>query len=392
MNRRQFLAGAGATGLAATAGCLGGSSPYYAGEEDPDTEWWPQPQFDRIASSYNPQPVGPRESVTERWSLDISAPSDCPPVVADGLAFLPTASAVRAVDARTGEEQWRENGGDGPMWPLSVVYHDGLVFVAQMDEQGLLALDATTGERQWTFDPEGFGVQPLLVDPERPSLFAGDDEGYVYELDPASGETRWRRRVFGGVTAFAQSIPELLVATEAGEVYALDPTDGNAYWRGEVSGNVEALATANGRGAFVSTFGGPTVELDGQKKGARNWTADAWGSDSFVVADDALFAAGHRLVALDSTDGGRRWTGGKTTQCGPAAAGDTVYAASGDAITAYKFGGGVGVGSLRVGAKRWTHSVEGRPEQGLAVADGAVFVLTEGGEDEPSKAYALEEA
>lgn len=392
MNRRQFLAGVGATGLVATAGCLGASSPYYAGEEDPDTVWWPQPQFDRIASSYNPNSVGPRESVAERWSLDISLPSDCPPVVADGLAFLPTASAVRAVDARTGEEQWRENGDDGPMWPLSVVYHDGLVFVAQMEERGLLALDATTGERQWTFDPEGYGVQALVVDPERPGLFAGDDEGYVYELDPTTGETRWRRRVFGSVTAFAQSIPELFVATESGEVYALDPTDGGAYWRGEVPGNVEALATANGQGALVSTFGGPTVELDGRKKGARNWTADVWTSDSLVVTSGTLFAAGHRLVALDSTDGSRRWTGGKTTKCGPAAAGDTVYAASDGAVSAYKFGGGIGVGSIRIGEKRWSHSVEGRPEQGLAVADGAVFVLTEGGDETSSKAYALEEA
>lgn len=392
MNRRQFLAGVGATGIAVTAGCLGASDPHYAGQDEPDTEWWPQPQFDRIASSYNPKPVGPRESVAERWSLDISLPSDCPPVVADGLAFLPTASEVLAVDARTGEEQWRENGGDGPMWPLSVIYHDGLVFVAQMDERGLLALDAETGERQWTFDPEGHGVQALVVDPQRPSLFAGDDEGYVYELDPTTGESRWRRQVFGGVTALAQSIPELLVATEAGEVYALGPSDGHAYWRGEVPGNVEALATANGQGAFVSTFGGPTVELTGRKKGARSWTADVWAADSFVVTSGTVFAAGHRLVALDSDGGGRRWTGGKTTQCGPAGAGDTVYAASDGAVEAYEFGGGIGVGPVRVGEKRWSHSVEGRPEQGLAVADGAVFVLTEGGEDEPSKAYALEGA
>jgi outer membrane protein assembly factor BamB len=392
VNRRQFLAGAGATGLAATAGCLGGSKPRYAGEENPDTNWWPQPQFDRIGSCYNPKSVGPRESVTERWSLDISAPSDCAPVIADGLAFLPTASAVRAVDARTGEEQWHENGGDPPMWPREVAFHDGLVFVAQVGDPGLLALDAATGEREWTFDPEGYGVGALLLDPERPSLFAGDAEGRVYELDPATGKARWRRRVFGGVTSFAQSIPELLVGTEAGEVLALHPTDGTAYWRGEIPGQVEALATANGRGAFVSTFGGPTVELNGRKKGARNWTADPWAADSFVVAGDTLFAAGNRLVALDSNDGSRRWTGGKTAQCGPAAAGDTVYAASEGVVTAYKFGGGVGVRSHRVGETRWSHSVEGRPEQGIAVADGAVFVLTEGGDEEASKAYALEEA
>jgi hypothetical protein len=46
-----------------------------------------------------------------------------------------------------------------------------------------------------------------------------------------------------------------------------------------------------------------------------------------------------------------------------------------------------------VGTRRWSHPVEGRPEQGLAVADGAVFVLTEATrEGEQSSAYALEAA
>lgn len=99
-----------------------------------------------------------------------------------------------------------------------------------------------------------------------------------------------------------------------------------------------------------------------------------------------VLAAGSRLVALDSRSGARRWTGGSTTQCG-SAAGDTVYAAAEDRVTAYAFGGGVGAG----GARHWTHAVVGRPEQGLAVADGAVILLTEDPEEGTSKAYALEE-
>jgi len=392
VNRRRFLAGVGTAGVTATAGCLDSSDPYYAGDDEVDIKWWPQPQFDSLASCYNPNPIGPRESVQERWSLDISTPSDCPPIVADGLAFLPTASAVRAVDAETGEEQWREDGGDPPMWPRSVAFHDGLVYVAWTDDPGLLALDAKTGERQWTFESEGYGVQTLLLDPERPVLYAGDTDGYVSGLDPATGERRWSRRVFSGVVDLALSIPELVVATEAGEVYALGAQDGSAHWRGEVPGWIRALATANSEGAFVSVFGGPTVELSAQKNGGINWQTDVWSADSFVVTAETLFAAGSRLVALDSKGGGRRWSGGKATQCGLAAAGNTVYAASENRITAYKFGGGVGFGSLRVGARRWSHPIQGRPEQGLAVADGAVFVLTEGGDDEPSKAYALEEA
>jgi outer membrane protein assembly factor BamB len=277
------------------------------------------------------------------------------------------------------------------MWPRRVLWHDGTVLVAQVGEPGLIALDAQTGERQWTFTPEQFGVRALLADPEGGDLYAGDSRGTVHALDAQTGERRWQRELFGPVAAFAQSIPELLVATEAGEVYGLSPDDGRGYWRAKLPGYPESLATANGRGAFVSVFGGPTVELASDRAGATEWRRDVWSADSFVVAGTTLLAAGRRLVALDLRSGERRWTGGRTTQCGPAAAGDTVYAASEERVTAYRFGGGVGVGQFRLGARRWSYPVEGRPEQGLAVADGAVFVLTEG-TDGRSKAYALEEA
>jgi hypothetical protein len=393
-SRRRLLAGAGlgALGLGVAASQSGGFEPYYDGEDEPGTVWWPQPTFDRIGSCYNPRPVGPRDGVTERWAREIPGPS-ARPVVVDDRAFLPTAEALLAVDAATGEELWRENGGDAPMWPRSVVVHDETVYVTQVGDPALLALDPATGDRQWTFSTPEYGLRPLLVDPERPTLFTGDGEGTVYALDPATGDVRWQRRVFGTVSALVQSIPDLVVGTESGDVYGLYPGDGRGLWRHGVSGPVAALATANGRGAFVSTFGGPTVELDGGRGGEPVWSADVWSDDSFVVAGRNLFAAGHRLVDLDVRGGDRRWTGGETTQCGPAAAGDTVYAASESHVSGYGVRGGVGVGPLRLDARRWSHPVEGSPEQGLVVADGAVFALTEGGGvGERSMAYALEEA
>jgi outer membrane protein assembly factor BamB len=279
------------------------------------------------------------------------------------------------------------------MWPRHVLWYDGIAYVTQIGEPALIALDAETGEREWTFTPSESGIRALLLDPEGADLYAEDGRGIVYALDTDTSELSWQREVFGPVVAFAPSSSGLLVATEAGEIYGLSPDDGRGYWRQTLPGYIESLATANGRGAFVSVFGGPTVELESERAGAVQWRRDTWSTDSFVVAGRTLLAAGHRLTALDIRSGGeRQWTGAKTTQCGPAAAGDTVYAASEDRVLAYDSSGGVGVGPVRLGAKRWSHPVEGRPEQGLVVADDAVFVLTEGGGDEDSKAYALEAA
>ncbi|MFC4357389.1 PQQ-binding-like beta-propeller repeat protein [Halobium salinum] len=395
-SRRQVLAGAGVAG----AGWLGwnwsqlsATDTYYDGQDPPDTEWWPQPRFDRMGTCFNPRQVGPREGVRERWSVDVGGPS-ARPVVADGTAYFPTAGGLLALDARSGEERWRVDR-DQPrsMWPYDAVFHDGLLYVASGDDPSLLALDAESGDREWTFHPDSFSVTALLVDPRRPTLFAGDYEGNVYGLDPATGEVRWESEVFGVVTQFALGIPGLAVGTEAGEVHALYPDDGRHLWRRKLPGRVRALATANGRGVFAGVFGGPTVELDTSRAGGTTWRSDRWTSDSFALAGNTLFTTGGRLTALDVRGGDRRWTGGRTTQCGPAMAGDTVYAASETDVSGYAFRGGVGVGPLRVGAKRWSHPVEGRPEQGFAVADDALFFMTEGGGEETrSKAYALESA
>ncbi|MFB6142595.1 MAG: PQQ-binding-like beta-propeller repeat protein [Halorientalis sp.] len=390
-SRRQFLAGASAAALAGTAGCLGSDAPRYAGGDDPRTDWWPQATFDVHGTCYNPRAVGPTGGVTERWSLETSGPS-ARPVVADGRAYLPTASAVLAVDAASGDVLWREDGGDPPLWPREVCVHGDTVYVAAVEEPAVVALDAASGRRRWTFSPrEGeFGVRSLLVQPREhsPVLYAGGD-GAVYALDPATGRTDWRREVFGTVAHLALGLPSLVAVTETGEVYALSVDDGTGQWRRNLNARTTALAAPYGSGPVVSSFGGPTTALD-RSAGATRWQRDGWSADSLVVTADTLFTAGSQLTARGTGDGRARWTGGATTQCGPAGAGRTVYAASEDAVTAYEFGGGVGLGGLRFDATRWSHDVEGRPEQGLAVADGAVFVLTEGsGEGERSMAYAL---
>jgi outer membrane protein assembly factor BamB len=390
ISRRHFLGGiAATTGLTSISGCSSQSNPYYSGYQDePNTKWWPQPEFDRVNSCYNPRPIGPQKGVDVRWELNITGPA-ARPVVADGFAFLPTSQAVRAVDVKTGKEQWSEDRDGEPLWPQAVLWHNRTLYTAQGGDPALLALKGTSGRRQWIFTPTGYGIYALALDPDLSLLFAGDDRGNVYALDPKTGEKLWQRQVFGVITKLAIGIRQLYVATEGGEVYALDPQDGQGYWRRKLPGMIDAIATGNGEGVFVSVFGGPIFELDPSRAGATSWQSDVWSSDSFVLAGSRLFTAGQKLVAFNTRTGKRVWSGDQTAQCGLAASGNTIYAASNNEVAAYDFNGGTGIGGLRFNAKRWSKGVEGRPEQGLVVADGAIFVLTEGSNHSSSKAYAL---
>ncbi|WP_435333583.1 PQQ-binding-like beta-propeller repeat protein [Haloarchaeobius sp. TZWWS8] len=394
-SRRHFLASAGLSGLTAVSGCLDGSSTAqlrYPGSEQPQTRWWPQVGFDQLGTNFNPMVAGPRAGVQERWAVEIG-PFGRPPVVAEHLVFVPTGDGIRAIDVRSGEDQWTWDGGSESVHPASLAWHDGLLYVARGSGDGVVALETDTGDGVWSFSADENSCYDLVVEPDddEPVVFTGDDRGTVYALDGTTGEVRWRQELFGVVTQVVTSFGTLYVGTEGGEVYALGPADGAGRWRRKLPGWVRALS-ADPSGVYASVFGGPTARLQSNRAGATDWSSDVWSTGGLVNAGNRIFTAGGTLTAVGHSDGEERWSGPETADCAPIAAGDTVYAATEDGIVAYD--GSVSDDSLPVvgqDPKRWVQPVEGTAV-GLAAADGALFVVTDNQGDGESVAYAFEEA
>jgi len=388
--RRELLAGvAGLTAASATAGCLdlddGGPTP---GTDD-STEW-SHAAANRRATAYAPDALAPRTGATERWTIDAPGAYQRP-VVAGGLALLPTGDGLYAYDVETGEERWQfaSDGEDrDSAFALSPAVNGDTVYVGFQSDPGLSALDVSDGTERWRAGDSDVYAAPVAGDSG--TVFVGTDTGLLAVTE--DGTVRWEYELFGRGVRVATGAglgSTAYVGTSAGEVYALFVSDNEGagpegLWRRKLDGEVISLAVGQGGDCYASTFGGPTVRMeDGAFAGRARWSnADAETMDGgLCVAAGRVYGNNlARFVAVDERSGETAWQVGVGNEtdytCGPAAAGDTLYAGRSDGLFAYKLGGGVGFEGTRLEPRRFRYPVEGAPT-GIAVADGALFVATE---------------
>jgi outer membrane protein assembly factor BamB len=162
-----------------------------------------------------------------RWAADLHAPAQGffadPPVLAGGLAYLPTASGkLLAVDTRAGREVWRDDSG----FPMVAGVRAGLVIALVGDR--LVGFDAAGGARRWQ-TPVGTGAG------ERWAVLDGDAvlvaaDGAVVAVDAATGAARWRAAVGQAVGRPVAAGERVYVATRD-RLVAVDRTSGRVVWR-----------------------------------------------------------------------------------------------------------------------------------------------------------------
>jgi len=152
------------------------------------------------------------ETGAREWDLQLNADTsvgNASPVVYDGVVYVGHGSAsfspitdepfgtLHAVDAETGEEQWRLEGFDDQV-TTPPVYADGLVYVGSArQENSVTAVDAATGEIEWQFSDwlgnrdTGAVFGPAVVDDIAYVCGRGAGNNNVYALDAKTGEERW---------------------------------------------------------------------------------------------------------------------------------------------------------------------------------------------------------
>ena len=160
----------------------------------------------------------------ERWRFAPQGESEgvTEPVVADGLVYVgshplgdgrrdPVLGRLRALDAATGQERWSyETASEYVESPL---VGGRLVYVMERsgEEAELVSLDAASGHERWSFVPEGhIDSRPVLAGGELlfttrtdgngltgliGDLLGIEDDAFLYAVDAASGEERWRTEV-----------------------------------------------------------------------------------------------------------------------------------------------------------------------------------------------------
>lgn len=393
--RRRLLTLAGGATAASLAGCLGdATSDRFSAGTDAESDW-PMPRYDTTNSAFAADAAGPRSGATVRWTIDGGLTTG-PPVVADQTVFLPEAEALRALDTADGTELWRFTTDDGPVpGPASVA--DGVVYATMRDQNRMHAIDAETGETLWQ-TPEKFDISSrphVAAGPEfdDPTVFVGTEDGRVVRLDPADGRITAEIDLFGGVTTFAlgsHSLAEALyVGTRGGEVYALYDALGDdgptEAWRQKV-GSVVREIVPDEAGVFVDTFADPlTLLRDGAHAGRVGWTIEKRRANTAPATPGNTVAVGgyDELAVFPDSEGDPQWTAdGDFDAVPPVAAGDTLYAGTGNRVAAFALGGATGPLGSHSASERWSMESPVTADQGLAVADGGLFVASKGTEED----------
>jgi outer membrane protein assembly factor BamB len=164
-------------GTTMTASSDGGAVP-----DSVDTAW-PMPAHDSGLSNYTAEATGPTTPPTELWSVSFETSlSDL--AVADGTVYVGGEDgAVRALDARTGTEQWREVVGPAATTPRVV---DGRLYVPTPGAVVVLEADGGSSVER----VETPGRSDLLVASH--GVYSVDVDGPALVAHGHDGDRRWR--------------------------------------------------------------------------------------------------------------------------------------------------------------------------------------------------------
>jgi outer membrane protein assembly factor BamB len=295
-----------------------------------------------------------RASGSERWRFDAGGPVNSSPAVARGLVvFGSRDGAFFALDARSGAQRWRHETGElipwewgfegwdvytsspvvvdttvlfgagdgvlyalelesgGELWRLPTggrirstpAVADGTVFVGSTDGV-VYAADLLSGEVRWTHETDGASLHSADLGVDRKSIitpptvvagavYVGSRDGYLYSLDQATGERRWRADHEG---SWAMSSPAVVGGrvysgtSDGSFVHALDAASGDELWRFSAAGYTWSSPVVVGSTVYIGDGGGYLQALD-RETGEQLWSYQVGLGiySSPVVSDGVVF-------------------------------------------------------------------------------------------------------
>jgi outer membrane protein assembly factor BamB len=142
-------------------------------------------------------------------------------------------------------------------------------------------------------------------------LYAGSNAGYLYALDPQTGEERWRFKTGGGINlppTIAAGV--LYAASDDGNLYGLDSQTGREAWRFKTTDRFSVGPIVAGDTLYAGTDQGVLYALEA-RTGRVIWRFQAGGAISPAPAatGTTLYVASHdhRLYALEPETGREKW-------------------------------------------------------------------------------------
>ncbi|HEY7640233.1 MAG TPA: PQQ-binding-like beta-propeller repeat protein [Steroidobacteraceae bacterium] len=228
----------------------------------------------------------PAQTVPDPYDIYTSSPA-----VANGKVFFGSGDGnVYAVDARTGQLQWKFATKNVVHASPAVV--GNVVYIGSWDGN-FYAIDADTGQQRWVFNggqddsihnQVGFQSSAAVVDG---TVYVGCRDAHVYALDAATGRKRWDYPTSKSWVNGTPAVRDGLVyvgTSDSSRFMALDARTGRLRFNFDAKGYVFSSAALAGALAYFGSHNGRLYAVD-VKTGALAWTfqTDASKSDPMKV-------------------------------------------------------------------------------------------------------------
>ncbi|MGE5333072.1 MAG: PQQ-binding-like beta-propeller repeat protein [Nitrososphaerota archaeon] len=249
------------------------------------------------------------------------------------------------------------------------------------DGAGIYALGAACGKLKWFSSTMGRGatvssyISPAVANG---MVYAGGGDNRIYAFDAQTGATRWTFNPQVEMLSSPTVANGMVYSTDrGGNVYALDGRSGAVRWSFHAVGDSigQTPAVANGT-VYFNTIGGIAYALDA-RTGTQRWQSAVGSSSEGVtvpaVDNGVLFvtasAAPTRgaVVALNATTGARKWIAYTPFY------GTNGLAVANGMIYVSTISHGVSAFDEATGALKWQVSVA-MGDSAPAVANGVVYV------------------
>lgn len=386
--RRGLLESLTIAGSVAIAGCAvtggGGSGATDASNDSPTNgrsrdgsapdlpsgtpDGWHMPGYDETQSSVATEFEGPSTPPEHIWKLETDGEPVSGPIVVDGTIYAAAGpenftarDTLYALDAVDGSELWTTAWGDTING--APAYDDSTLYVGR--HKYLSALDPSDGSERWSHSMGT--VRQATPVPTSNAVYTGDGMGTFFALRPESGEEIWFQMtddVFSGSAAVTDD--RIIIPTER-SLYCFDNTDGTLLWETPEARMYTRPCLGDGA-AFSTASDSTTVALD-LTDGARRWEVDISGATQPAVVDETLYVGGtDGIYAIDTESGRQRWhtTYSPTVVRTVVGAGSTLYAGTYDHVVAL---------DMSNGEERWRVRTNG-PVNTLAISNHWLYYGT----------------
>ncbi len=288
---------------------------------------------------------------TEEWSvhLDGGDVESSPAIGEDGTIYVGLSyhlhdECLIAVDAETGDIEWRADTGSGVI-SSPVIGEDGTIYVASTNNAMLWAFDSD-GDEEWSYEATG-RVESSPAIGEDGTIYFGSWGGNLYAVD-SDGDEEW---------VFESDEDEVRIDSspaigEDGTIYvglghfggeslvAINPDNGEEEWRFEPGASVESSPAIGEDGTIYVGAGDDNLYAIDPDDGEEIWsfeTDDAVISSPAIGADGTIYVGDMQYQDGDlyavNPDGTEKWsfnTDGRIRSSPAIGADGTIYFGSRD--------------------------------------------------------------